>query len=56
MVSVREKGPSAGEALLKPLMKSGKIVRKYEGLDAVRARVRRGLKELSDSQPGISRE
>lgn len=53
-VSLGEKGPAAGEALLKPLMKSGKIVRKYEGLEAIRARVRRGLKELSGSQPSIT--
>ncbi|MDE1857724.1 MAG: nicotinate phosphoribosyltransferase [Thaumarchaeota archaeon] len=49
-----EGGPAAGESLLKPLMKRGKIIRKYEGLEAIRARVAKELKQLSAAQPKIS--
>ena len=45
---------AAGEPLLKPLLKAGKIVRRYEGVGAIRARVRRELKGLSTAQPKIS--
>ncbi|MDG6983885.1 MAG: nicotinate phosphoribosyltransferase [Nitrososphaerota archaeon] len=49
-----EGGAAAGESLLKPLMKRGKIIRKYEGLEAIKARVAKELKELSTAQPKIS--
>lgn len=45
---------SSGEALLKPLLEAGRIVRKYEGLDSIRSRVRRQLKEIGAAQPKIS--
>jgi len=53
-VALEGTGTLEGERLLKPLVRGGKIVRKYEGLDAIRARVRNGLKEVSRSQPEIS--
>jgi nicotinate phosphoribosyltransferase len=43
-----------GQNMLKPLLKAGKIVRKYEGLDTIRARVRRELTELEGAQPKIT--
>ncbi|MDG6983052.1 MAG: nicotinate phosphoribosyltransferase [Nitrososphaerota archaeon] len=49
-----EKGDAPGEALLKPLLEKGRIVRRYEGLDSIRSRVRRQLKEIGASQPKIS--
>jgi nicotinate phosphoribosyltransferase len=43
-----------GQSMLKPLLKAGKIVRRYEGLGAIRARVRRELTELEGAQPKIA--
>jgi len=40
--------------MLKPLLANGKIVRRYEGIDALRSRVARDLRELARSQPSIS--
>jgi nicotinate phosphoribosyltransferase len=46
--------PAQGVGLLQPLLKAGKIVRRYEGIDAIRGRVRRELKELAHANPTIS--
>lgn len=54
LVALEGKAAPRGEALLKPLMKGGRIVRRYEGLEAIRARVRGELKELSAAHPRIS--
>lgn len=45
---------SPGHSMLKPLLEGGKIARKYEGLDAIRARVRRELAELEEAQPRLT--
>ncbi|MDG6991180.1 MAG: nicotinate phosphoribosyltransferase [Nitrososphaerota archaeon] len=52
-VTLEGKAASSGEPLLKPLMKRGEIVRRYEGLEAIRARVGRELKGLSAADPKI---
>ena len=51
-----EGGPTAprGESLLRPLVKGGKIVRKYEGIEAIRARVAEELKEIATAQPKLT--
>lgn len=54
VVTLGSSQAAAGEALLKPLLKAGRIVRRYEGMDAIRARVGRDLKNLSTAQPRIS--
>lgn len=46
--------PPGTMALLTPLLKNGKIVRKYEGVDAIRSRVLRDLHLLSNHPPSIS--
>jgi len=46
--------PPASTAMLKPLLKQGRLVRKYEGINALRGRVAESLKELASSQPSIS--
>jgi nicotinate phosphoribosyltransferase len=53
-IALEGKASPGGEPLLKPLMKAGKIVRRYEGIDAIRARVSRELEELATAQPRIS--
>ena len=40
--------------LLKPLLKDGKMARKFEGMDEIRARVRSNLEGLKSAQPSIS--
>ncbi|MDG7009126.1 MAG: nicotinate phosphoribosyltransferase [Nitrososphaerota archaeon] len=54
MVALEGEPAPRGEVLLKPLTKAGKIVRRYEGMDAIRARVARQLEELSTAHPKIS--
>jgi nicotinate phosphoribosyltransferase len=46
--------PPGSAAMLKPLLKEGKLVRRYEGIEALRSRVAKDLKELAGSQPSIS--
>ena len=46
--------PPGTKAMLTPLLKNGKIVRKYEGVEAVRSRVLRDLHLLSKHPPTIS--
>jgi hypothetical protein len=40
--------------MLKPLLKDGKLVRSYEGIDAIRSRAAKGLHELAGSKPSLS--
>jgi nicotinate phosphoribosyltransferase len=46
--------PPGSTAMLKPLLKQGRLVRKYEGIDTLSERVANNLKELVSSQPSIS--
>lgn len=46
--------PPGSIAMLKPLLERGRLVRRYEGIDALRERVANSLKELASSQPSIS--
>ena len=46
--------PSRGRALLKPLLKDGRLVRSFEGIEEIRSRVRSNLQELRTSQPSLS--
>jgi nicotinate phosphoribosyltransferase len=46
--------PPRTKAMLTPLLKNGKIVRKYEGVEAIRSRVLRDLHLLSKHPPTIS--
>jgi len=46
--------PPGTKPLLKPLLKNGKIVREYEGIDAIRRRVLRDIQTLSKKTPSIS--
>ncbi|TLY13531.1 MAG: nicotinate phosphoribosyltransferase [Thaumarchaeota archaeon] len=46
--------PLGTKAMLTPLLKNGKIVRKYEGVDAIRSRVLRDLHLLPKHPPSIS--
>ena len=46
--------PRGGTALLKPLIEDGKIVRKYEGIEAIRARLFKSLKSVESAQPSLS--
>src|SRR5437867_456936 len=46
--------PPRTKAMLTPLLKNGKIVRKYEGVEAIRSRVLRDLHMLSKHPPSIS--
>jgi nicotinate phosphoribosyltransferase len=48
---MRTKG---GEAMLRPLLRAGKVIRRYEGVAAIRARVVEQLKDLATAQPKIS--
>jgi len=45
--------PPGSTGLLKPLIEDGKIVRKYEGIDAIRARLSKSLKELGSAEPSL---
>jgi len=46
--------PRGSSALLKPLLKDGKIVGEFESLEQIRARVKANLKELKTSQPSLA--
>ncbi len=46
--------PSGSTAMLKPLLTQGRLVRRYEGIKALRERVAENLKGLASSQPSIS--
>jgi len=46
--------PPGTKAMLTPLLKNGKIVRKYEGVEAIRSRVLGDLHLLSEHPPSIS--
>lgn len=45
--------PAGTASLLKPLLVNGKIVRKYEGIEAIRSRALKSLKEVQQSQPSL---
>ena len=47
--------PPRSTAMLKPLLDNGKLVRRYEGVDVLRSRVAKTLRELASSQPSLSR-
>jgi nicotinate phosphoribosyltransferase len=47
--------PTNSIPLLKPLLSAGKVVRRYEGIEAIRSRVGKDLHELASSQPSLSR-
>jgi len=40
-------------SLLKPLLKNGKLVASFQGIDELRSRVRRDLDELSTATPSL---
>ncbi len=40
--------------LLKPLLKDGKMARKFESMDEIRSRVKNGLEELKTAHPSLS--
>jgi len=46
--------PPGSAAMLKPLLKDGRLVRGYEGIETLRTRVAKDLRELARSQPSIS--
>ncbi|MBI3841294.1 MAG: nicotinate phosphoribosyltransferase [Thaumarchaeota archaeon] len=46
--------PARSTGLLKPLLEEGKIVRSFEGMEEIRARVRADLKQLESAQPSLS--
>lgn len=46
--------PAGMVPLLKPLIKGGKIVRKYEGIELIRARALRELRKASQQDPMLS--
>jgi nicotinate phosphoribosyltransferase len=46
--------PKGSASLLKPLLREGKLVKDFEGLDRIRSRVLGSLKELSTSQPSLT--
>lgn len=46
--------PAGSKVMLKPLLRQGKLVRRYEGIDVLRARVAKSLEELASSRPSIS--
>jgi nicotinate phosphoribosyltransferase len=46
--------PPRTKAMLTPLLKNGKIMRKYEGVEAIRSRVLRDLQMLAKHPPTIS--
>ena len=54
-VALEGSRPPRSTPMLKPLLERGKLVRKYEGLGALRSRVARDLRELAVSEPSISR-
>jgi nicotinate phosphoribosyltransferase len=45
--------PNRSTALLKPVLKEGKMVTKFEDMDALRARVRASLDELRTATPSL---
>jgi len=47
--------PAKSKPLLSPLLKDGKLVRRYEGIERIRARVTKGLRALASSEPSLSR-
>ena len=46
--------PPGSSGLLKPLIEDGKIVRRYEGIDGIRSRLAKSLKELESAQPSLT--
>ena len=46
--------PPGSAGLLRPLIEDGKMVRHYEGIDAIRTRLSKSLKEVESSQPSLS--
>jgi nicotinate phosphoribosyltransferase len=46
--------PNRSTALLKPLLKNGKMARGFDTMDEIRARVKTGLAELKSAQPSLS--
>jgi nicotinate phosphoribosyltransferase len=46
--------PNRSVALLKPLLVDGKLVRRFDGIDEVRSKVKQSLDELKGSKPSLS--
>ena len=46
--------PKKSSALLTPLLKGGKLARKYEGIDRIRSRLAADLSRLEASQPSLA--
>ena len=48
-----EKGHS-GRALLKPLIRNGEVIRRFEGLESIRTQVKSDLASLKQAQPSLT--
>ncbi|HXW36786.1 MAG TPA: nicotinate phosphoribosyltransferase [Nitrososphaerales archaeon] len=46
--------PARADAMLRPLIRNGKIVREYEGIEKIRSRVSRGLEQVKSAEPSIA--
>ena len=46
--------PNRSAPMLKPLLKDGRMARRFEGMDEIRARVKSNLDALKSAQPSIS--
>ncbi|MDA4129011.1 MAG: nicotinate phosphoribosyltransferase [Thaumarchaeota archaeon] len=49
------RGPSGTRTLLSPLMLRGRITRKYEGIESIRTRVQKDLRQLQGAAPTLKR-
>lgn len=45
--------PRNSTAMLTPLLKNGRLVRKYEGIESIRSRTTRCLRQLESAQPSL---
>jgi nicotinate phosphoribosyltransferase len=54
VVCLEGRKPEGGIPLLKPLLSKGRIVRTYEGIESIRSRVLKQLRELEHSTPSIT--
>lgn len=48
------RSPAGAKPLLKPLIKGGRIVRRYEGIEKIRSRVAGDIRNLESSQPSLA--
>ncbi len=53
-VALEGSAKSRSPGLLKPLLKDGKMARKFDSMDEIRSRVKLGLEELKTAQPSLS--